>query len=96
MKVLENRFTSIPITEGKNAKYSDLIALSINRPLERGVTTKEMRRDFKILDKVEVAEHLIELEDDEFNYVKSLIPAITYPLKHRDLVLFEDYINSID
>jgi hypothetical protein len=96
MKQLENKLTSIPLNETSNARYSDLLMLVINRPLKSGVTTQDMRRDFKILDKLEASKDVIEFTDEELAYIKASLPNVQYPLKHRDVVDFEDYIESID
>ena len=92
MKVIENKLTSIPLTEEKNASYSDLIALLVNKPLEGGVSLQDMRRDFKILDKLDANTQTLEFTDDEISYIKGLVSSAKFPIRHKDLILFEDDI----
>lgn len=92
---IQNTVTSIKLDAEKFIRYSDLLFGLLNKPVESGYTTSDMRRDFKIMDKLEIATDSIDLEDSEFSYIKSLIPGAKYPIRHRDLVVFEEYILSL-
>lgn len=95
MKEVKNKVTSINLDETTLAKYSHIIAMMVNRPLEAGFTTADMRRDFKILDKCEEAEDVISFTDEEFLYLKNKLSTMKFPIRHRDIIEFEDHINSI-
>lgn len=93
--IIENKSTSIKVGDDKFLKYSDLLIGLINRPVESGYSTMEMRRDFKIIDKLESALDTINLEDSELTHLKSLFSNAKYHIRHKDLIEFEDYILSL-
>ena len=93
--IIENKSTSIKVGDDKFLKYSDLLIGLINRPVESGYSTMEMRRDFKIIDKLESALDTISLEDSELTHLKSLFSNAKYHIRHKDLIEFEDYILSL-
>ncbi len=93
--IITNKTTSIRLDEEKFVMYSDLLIGLLNKPVEAGYSTMDMRRDFKIIDKLESALDTIDLEDSEFAHLKSLFSNAKYHIRHKDLIEFEDYILSL-
>lgn len=80
--------TQILKSENVFMKISDVIAIPILAGQEN--TTDEMRKNFKILDKLEIADHEIILETDEYNRVKSKWQSFKWKIQHRDILMCED------
>lgn len=95
MKTIENKTTNIIKAEGVMAKYSDLFAIVLNKPLQKLVSLADMRRDLKLIDKLEVSGETIELTDDEFKYLHKSVETSEWAIKHIDILTFADYINSL-
>jgi len=95
MKVIENKETSIKLNEEQNVHYSDLIATVINKPLKESMSLMEMRKDLKILEVLEKAKETIEFEDVDLSYIKDAVNKSTWVIRHKDILDFADYIESL-
>ncbi len=95
MKIIQNRTTSIPKAEGVMATYADLFITILNKPLQKMVNLSDMRRDLKLIDKMEDSEKIIEVSDDEFKYLHKSVENSEWAIKHLDILGFADYINSL-
>ena len=95
MITLENKATSIAKNEKEFATYADLIVAILNKPLSKTIDIKSMRRDLKLLDIFDTAGETVELTKPDFDYVASLIDESEWAIKHKDIVTFVDYIDSL-
>lgn len=114
MKTVENKVTEIGIVDTNNSPvlntdgttkkmtYADLIRTVVNTMTER-MDTVEMKKRFRILDIVDDTKlngslHDLQIEDADFDYLKTFIPATGNTFKwsfmSRDLPIFEDYIRA--
>lgn len=77
--------------EGHQLKFSDkkLLAEIINRPVE-GISVAEMRERIKLLDKIEAAEETLELEDSEFDKMKSLVEGFKFGIVSKHVLALCD------
>jgi hypothetical protein len=95
MKTIENKVTVIAKSQDVMATYADLLTSILNKPLQKTVTIKEMRRDIKLIDKFEEAKETIEVTDEEFKYLVDLVETSEWALKHNDILEFAEYIESL-
>lgn len=98
-KTIENKETSIKLSEDKNVQYADLIAAVINKPVKESMSLNDMRRDLKILDLAEKAAkgevEGITLDDAELSYLKEQVKSSQWAVRHLDILDFADYIDTI-
>lgn len=95
MKKVENKTTSLPLSKDENAKYSDLLKIVIDKPVQEGLTLSEMRRDLELIKVVEQAGEVIEFTKEQFDIVVKAVESHAWPMRHADLVEFGDYILSV-
>jgi hypothetical protein len=95
MKTIENKTTTIPKGEGTTVSYADLFIALLNKPVQKMVSLKEMRRDIKLIDKLEDSTDTIELSDEDFTYLKGIVETSEWAVKHVDILDFADYIESL-
>ena len=95
MKTIENNMTTILKTQDAVASYADLLTSLLNRPLQKTVTLKEMRRDLKLIDKLEDADEIIEVTDEEFKHLAQLVETSEWAIKHQDILDFSEYFESL-
>jgi hypothetical protein len=95
MTLIENKVTSIQASEDKAATYADLLVSLLNRPLTKAVDLKSMRRDLRLMDTLEAAGETIEVSDEDFKFLADLVDNSEWVVKHKDIVQFADYIDSL-
>jgi hypothetical protein len=70
-----------------------------DHPPQGGWTKDEMKRRLRIEDVLDYVtendEKVIELEDSDFNNFKALLDKKVWPIKHKGIVEFDDYIKSL-
>ena len=107
MKTFINKETSIRTADDKGnivsiLNYKDLAIIAINSKSnsQQGYSTDEMRKDFRVLDALDNLKSVndtIQLEDADFNRLYTKVMSTTnWPIMHKDIVDFEDYIKSIN
>ena len=83
----------------KNAKeettYKELLMAVLDNPRETGVKVSELRIRLAILDKLEVAENSLELEDTETNLLKELVADMSWVKIDKGILLFNDEIQAM-
>ena len=94
MKTIENKSTTIFKAPDVTATYADLLISILNRPPQKGVTLKEMRRDLKLLDKLEDASNEIIFTDEEYKHLLELINSSEWAIKHKDILDFAEYFEA--
>ena len=95
MKTIENKATSIAKSENVSATYGDLIASLLNRPLSKTVDLKSMRRDLRLLDLFDSGAATFEVSGEDLTYIANLVENSEWAFKHKDIVEFADYFQSI-
>ena len=96
MKQIENKITEI--SQNENAlRYADLLKIIVNFPEEKGFSAADLRMRIKIVDILETEKEadVLNLEDAQFEYVKSLVKVFRWAMLHKDIVSFIDYIESV-
>lgn len=96
MKSLLNKQTTIKDSEREDYlfKYSDLIKVVCDKPPAQGWTTTIMKQRLRIQDIIEQSKEVIELEDSDATAVSVLVKSMTWAIKHKDLVQFEEDVIS--
>lgn len=96
-KTIENKATTMLLTEDTPLTYAHLLATIVNKPVKEGVTIKDMKRDLDLLDKLEdaVDKEVIEVTDEELKHLAKETEAFVWGTRHRDLVAFVEYIDSL-
>jgi len=97
MKTIENKETSLLLTEDTKVKYSDLIMTVLSGPVKEGITIPEMRRDLKLYGIAENAKvgDSMEFTEDEIKHIISLVNAQKWAVKHIDILEFADYVENV-
>lgn len=97
MKTIENKETEIWLTPEVKLNYAHLLGYIVDKPVKEGITINEMRRDMKILDVLEKAknEKSFELDKEHLDHIKSNLESYTWTMRHKDIITFIDYIESI-
>jgi len=92
--VIENKKTTLPKAEDAVVNYAELLSSLLNRPLSKTIDLKGMRRDLRLMDLLDTTED-IELSKEDFDYLKDLVDNSEWTIKHKDIVAFADYIDSL-
>lgn len=83
----------------KNAKekttYKELLTAVLDNPRDTGVKVSELRIRLQILDKLEIAENSLELEDTEANLMKELVADMNWVKIDKGILLFNDEIQAM-
>lgn len=101
MKTIENKLTKILKSEDVFVTYSDLFVAILNRPVQKVLNMKEMRRDIKLLGIFEDAAEAkpptptVEVSDEDYTYLAGLVENSEWAVKHIDIIGFADYIESL-
>jgi hypothetical protein len=107
MKTIENKKTTVNysktiidsrgfnlIEKEESFDYKTLIIECINAPQQGGYDIKEMALRIKILNILKLSNDLIQLEDAEFEKVKSLAIGHRWGIISQELVDFVKYIEG--
>jgi hypothetical protein len=73
-------------------RYSQVLGEVIRRPLDprQGITLDEMRQSLRVLDALEVANGALELEDADYQHLKTKLLAMPWNLVDRRIVTLVD------
>lgn len=93
MKSLENKVTAIKDGE-EFKKYSDLITLICNMPVQGGFSITDISMRTKIMEACESATDKIELEDLRVDYLKAISATSKWGILHKDLVALSEDIKN--
>lgn len=96
MKTIENKTTTIIKSGDIGARYGDLLAAILNRPLSKATDLKSMRRDLRLLDLVESGEDTILVTEEDFKYLFGLVEGSEWAIRHKDILDFADYFESLN
>lgn len=95
MKIIENKQTDLNLDENSKAKYSDLIKILVDGPINTGITISEMSRDMAIIEACKSENAEITLTDEQFEAVKDKLTNHTWRIRHVDLVKFYEHVTSL-
>ena len=93
---LENKETTIKKDEESNMTYSDLAIAVTNQESPKGFSVTDMKKRFRIIEALESSKKDIELEDEDFNNLKTLVNDMKWGMPHKDIVAFTDDINELE
>jgi hypothetical protein len=96
MYTIENKTTSMLKAENEPVNYAELLTTVLNRPLQKLLSVKDMRRDIILLDKFETAKESITLTDEEYKHVSALVEASEWHFRHKELLVFIDDILTVE
>lgn len=104
MKTLKNKTTEIDgtfedekdptKTVNRKTTYVDLMKIVMNQIPREGARTSEMRKDFRVIDALEKANHNIQLEDSDFEHFNTKLKNMAWGFRHRALLGFEEDIEQ--
>lgn len=92
MKTILNKATDIEYGSSK-VSYFDLCKMSLDIQPEGGFDVTTMRQRIMVADKLVSDE--AELEDSEYETLKSCIENMKWTMAHKDIVGFVDYVLSL-
>lgn len=93
------RYISLRTVQIENApdfEYAEAVRMVIRQPLDtqRGVSIDEMRRGIRILDKLDAATDILELEDADYDHFKTKVEGMAWGMVDRNLMAFIDAVLS--
>ena len=76
--------------------YREILQQIINKPLnpQRGFDAEDMRRSVKLLDQLEAADGVLDLEDADWEIVRAKVAAFPFAIAHKELIGFIDAVND--
>jgi hypothetical protein len=85
---------TVRIENAPDFEYAEAIRTVIRQPLDanRGVNIDEMRRGIRILDKLDAATDILELEDADYDHLKAKVEAMQWGMVDRNLLQFIDTV----
>lgn len=98
MKTIPNKRTTIEQASDGSVElitYAELLKNVMQQRKPEGYSFDDMRKDFRVLDVISAASEEITLEDADFDHLKSKMKTMRWAIVHKDLIQFEDDINSI-
>jgi hypothetical protein len=63
--------------------------------ISKGAMVEEMRRSIRILDALDKSTDMLELEDADFEYLKSRVPNAKFSIVHPVIVKFVDDVTNV-
>jgi len=87
-------YPSDPGYEPNRVDYRNLIEQAIRIPLDRanGATIDEMRRGIRVLDALDKSADVLELEDADWEFLKTKVEKMPWAMTDRRFVRFYDDI----
>ena len=96
-KTIENKVTSLMFAEDVPLTYAHLLTTIVNKPIKEGITTEQMRTDIGLLDKFEKAADAptIKVTEKELEYLVKGANEFVWGVRHKEILGFIDYIDSL-
>jgi hypothetical protein len=81
----------------RNLNYADLCMINLNHMPQEGLLPTEMTERVNIINKFKDAkiDSVVELEDKEFETLKSCNEKTRWQMLHKDIIEFNKYISEI-
>ena len=94
-KTITNKPTEIKVNN-ESLDRNNLFKLVTNFPSEKGIAVSEMRLRMRILDAIEKANGgNLELEDNDFNTLKTLFNNFGWVQPHKDILEMADHLEEV-
>jgi hypothetical protein len=93
----DDRFSSgTPEYETNRLDWAEVIRQIIRRPLnpQQGADIEEMRKGIRVLDALEAADQVLELEDADWEHLKQKTEAMQWAFVDRRIVTFVEDIHA--
>ena len=93
----DERFSSgTPEYETSRLDWAEVIRQIIRRPLnpQQGADIEEMRKGIRVLDALEAADQVLELEDADWEHLKQKTEAMQWAFVDRRIIAFVEDISS--
>ncbi len=95
MKSIEMKELSFIVEEGKKGSYANLVKAVVNTPPKDGFTADEMRSRMRILDCLEKANGILELEDSDTKKFKQCTKDMKWAMMNKEIVQFCDDVEAM-
>jgi hypothetical protein len=95
MKSIKNKITSVKF-QGKDYSTNQLLLLVLETPTEKEFNMGVMRIKQRLIDAIEKAgDGDIQLEDADFNSLRSLYETFGWLKPHKDLIALSDHLEEV-
>lgn len=87
---------TLPDARTGDIVYQDVLREVIRRPLDpqKGADIPEMRQSIRVLDALESANGVLELEDSDYEHLKAKLGAMQWNIVDKRLVTLCDDVNG--
>ena len=77
--------------------YSELIRAIIQSPTnpQQGLTVEDVRKAVRVLDALDIAKDKLELEDADYEVLKTKVENFKFGIAHKNIVTFIDDILAV-
>lgn len=93
MKKLENKQTTLKMND-KEAKYSDLIKICINAPVQGGFNIQQIKQRLRISEALETDGDL-KFEDNDADNLQEIVSEFKWATVHKDVVQFVEDVQNM-
>jgi len=93
MKRLENKQTTLKMND-KEAKYSDLIKICINAPVQGGFNIQQIKQRLRISEALETDGDL-KFEDNDADNLQEIVSEFKWATVHKDVVQFVEDVQNM-
>ena len=92
-----NKTTELKLVENEYANYAKLLLFLYKQISSEGLTLAQIKTDIKTMDALEanIEAPEIELPDESKDSIKKMVAKSIWPIRHKDLVEFYDYVDSL-
>lgn len=94
MKKLTNKQTTLKLND-KEAKYSDLIKICINAPVQGGFNLQQIKQRLRILDVLEKEPEELKFEDNDASNLEEIVSEFKWATVHKDVVQFVEDVQNM-
>lgn len=92
MKTLELKVFKLGEQE---VKYADLVRSCVNNVPQGGMNPQEIKARLRILEAVDKAESIVELEDSDASKLRELVSVMPWAIVSADVVAFCDAVDAL-
>ncbi len=97
MVTLKNKITEIKKNEKEKLSYFDLMKVCAEQAPKEGLKIQQINKRIRIINALEKEkEGKVEMEDADFDELKSLVVNFTWGIVHKDIVNFYNYIQNLN
>lgn len=94
---LKNVKTELKLVKDEYANYAQLLLFLYNQVSSEGLSLAQIKTDLKVMTSLEdnLNEDEIEMPDECKESIKKIVAKSIWPIRHKDLVAFSDYIENL-